>query len=53
MSTPSLKQNQGGLAACPSDASSQVKSIASFCAQSRGGEGAVRDILEHYFTIDY
>ncbi len=45
--------DQGGLVACPSDAVERVKSIASFCAQSRGGDGAVRDVLEHYFSIEY
>lgn len=35
-----------GLACCPADAIAEVKAIAHFVSQYRGGEGAVREILE-------
>jgi len=35
-----------GLAACPSDASIEVKSVSHYISYKKGGEGCVRDILE-------
>ena len=35
-----------GLACCPADAAGEVKAIAHLVANQRGGEGAVREILE-------
>ncbi|MCE3234309.1 MAG: kdsC [Vampirovibrio sp.] len=35
-----------GLACCPADAAGEVKAIAHLVANHRGGEGAVREILE-------
>lgn len=35
-----------GLACCPADAVSEVKAVAHFVSRHRGGEGAVREILE-------
>lgn len=34
--------------ACPKDASEEIKNIADFISDHNGGEGAVRNILEHY-----
>ncbi len=35
-----------GLAACPKDAVEEVKVLAHFCSQKRGGRGCVRDLAE-------
>jgi 3-deoxy-D-manno-octulosonate 8-phosphate phosphatase (KDO 8-P phosphatase) len=35
-----------GLSACPSDAAPEVREISSFVTNSRGGEGAVREIAD-------
>lgn len=37
---------QVGLKGCPSDAVSEIKSIADYVTQSRGGNGAVREFVE-------
>lgn len=34
--------------ACPSDACKEIKAIANYVSSLKGGEGAVRDIIEHY-----
>lgn len=38
---------QCGLVGCPADACSQVKAIAHYTCRSKGGEGAVREFIEH------
>ena len=38
--------NRAGLACCPADAAREVREIAHIVSPYRGGEGAVRDILE-------
>ena len=35
-----------GVAACPNDASSEVKKVSDFISKKNGGEGCVRDIIE-------
>ena len=35
-----------GLAACPADASSEVREISQFISEKSGGKGAVRDVIE-------
>jgi N-acylneuraminate cytidylyltransferase len=35
-----------GIAACPADASSEVKDVADYVAKRCGGNGAVREIIE-------
>lgn len=34
--------------ACPKDACEEIKSIADYVSDYKGGEGAVRNIIEHY-----
>ncbi len=36
-----------GLPACPADAAPEVKAISKFISERPGGEGAVRDVIEH------
>ena|GEM_PF-543546 len=36
-----------GFAACPSDASPEIKAVCDYISPYRGGNGAVRDIVEH------
>jgi hypothetical protein len=43
---PYMKQVANG---CPADASRNVKFFSSFISEYKGGEGAVRDFLEHLF----
>jgi 3-deoxy-D-manno-octulosonate 8-phosphate phosphatase (KDO 8-P phosphatase) len=38
-----------GYIGCPADACAEVKSIADYVSIIKGGYGAVRDIIEHYF----
>lgn len=38
---------QCGLVGCPADACSQVKAIAHYICRNKGGEGAVREFIEH------
>ncbi|NLE64677.1 MAG: HAD hydrolase family protein [Elusimicrobia bacterium] len=35
-----------GMAACPADAASEVRAVADLVAKSKGGRGAVREIIE-------
>lgn len=35
-----------GLSCCPADAHEKVKSIAKYVAQSKGGQGAVREVID-------
>ncbi len=35
-----------GLAACPADASSEVKAVAQYVTQAKGGEGCARELIE-------
>lgn len=35
------------LPCCPADAAPEIRNIAKYCSPVRGGEGCVRDILEH------
>ncbi len=37
-----------GFRACPKDACSEVKTICNYVSEVRGGEGAVRDIIEYF-----
>ncbi|MCQ2289449.1 MAG: HAD-IIIA family hydrolase [Muribaculaceae bacterium] len=38
---------QCGLVGCPADSCSQVKAIAHYICRNKGGEGAVREFIEH------
>ncbi len=37
---------QSGIAACPSDASNEIKSISMYVSDKKGGHGCVRDVIE-------
>ena len=36
----------GGIVGCPQDAAKEVRKIADFISENKGGEGAVRDFIE-------
>lgn len=38
-----------GYVGCPSDACKEVKEMADYISVKKGGEGVLRDIVEHYF----
>jgi 3-deoxy-D-manno-octulosonate 8-phosphate phosphatase (KDO 8-P phosphatase) len=40
-----------GVAACPNDAVSEIKSICQYISPHRGGEGCVRDIIEQVMKV--
>lgn len=41
-----------GLVGCPADACSEVKQIAHYVCAARGGEGAVREFIEHVIRVN-
>jgi 3-deoxy-D-manno-octulosonate 8-phosphate phosphatase (KDO 8-P phosphatase) len=42
-----------GNTACPADSHKSIKKIASFVLKTNGGEGVVREILEHILKLDF
>lgn len=46
-----IKEN-GGIAACPADAVSDVKSICDYISSKEGGKGAVREFIDWLRTIE-
>jgi 3-deoxy-D-manno-octulosonate 8-phosphate phosphatase (KDO 8-P phosphatase) len=40
-----------GVPVCPSDADSEIKEIASYISDKRGGEGCVRDVIEQVMRL--
>ncbi|MBP5469913.1 MAG: N-acylneuraminate cytidylyltransferase [Candidatus Riflebacteria bacterium] len=40
-----------GYSCCPADAMPEVKAIANYVAKSKGGEGVIREIVEHILNI--
>ena len=38
-----------GYIGCPADACEEVKEIANYVSPIKGGYGAARDVIEHYF----
>jgi len=40
-----------GVAVCPADADSEIKQIASYISDKRGGEGCVRDVIEQVLRL--
>ena len=40
-----------GVAVCPSDADSEIKKVASYISDKRGGEGCVRDVIEQVLRL--
>lgn len=49
---PDLEIMKGvGLAACPADAAEEIKAIAHYISPKRGGDGAVRDVIEKVMKL--
>ncbi|MCX6326377.1 MAG: HAD hydrolase family protein [Bacteroidia bacterium] len=42
---------EAGVAACPSDADSEIKQVASYISDKKGGEGCVRDVIEQVLRL--
>jgi len=42
---------QAGVAVCPSDADSEIKQVASYISDKKGGEGCVRDVIEQVLRL--
>lgn len=40
-----------GVAACPEDAAHEIKSIANYISSYKGGQGAVRDVIEQVMKV--
>ena len=42
---------EAGVAVCPSDADSEIKQVAAFVSDKKGGEGCVRDVIEQVLRL--
>ncbi len=42
---------EAGVAVCPSDADSEIKQVAAFISDKKGGEGCVRDVIEQVLRL--
>jgi 3-deoxy-D-manno-octulosonate 8-phosphate phosphatase (KDO 8-P phosphatase) len=42
---------EAGVAVCPSDADSEIKQVAAYISDKRGGDGCVRDIIEQVLRL--
>ncbi|MDO9340229.1 MAG: HAD hydrolase family protein [Bacteroidales bacterium] len=42
---------EAGIAACPSDADSEIKQVAAYISDKKGGEGCVRDVIEQVLRL--
>jgi 3-deoxy-D-manno-octulosonate 8-phosphate phosphatase (KDO 8-P phosphatase) len=42
---------EAGIAVCPSDADSEIKQIAAYISDKKGGEGCVRDVIEQVLRL--
>jgi 3-deoxy-D-manno-octulosonate 8-phosphate phosphatase (KDO 8-P phosphatase) len=42
---------QSGVPVCPSDADSEIKKVASYISDRRGGQGCVRDVIEQVLRL--
>jgi 3-deoxy-D-manno-octulosonate 8-phosphate phosphatase (KDO 8-P phosphatase) len=40
-----------GIPVCPSDADSEIKQVASYISDKKGGEGCVRDVIEQVLRL--
>lgn len=40
-----------GLPTCPADAASEIKAVATYISDKRGGEGCVRDVIEQVLKV--
>ena len=43
-------RDAGGVAACPADVAEEVRSVATYICARNGGNGAVRDLVEHLYS---
>ncbi len=49
---PDLKvMQEAGIPACPSDADSEIKQVAVYISDKKGGEGCVRDVIEQVLRL--
>jgi 3-deoxy-D-manno-octulosonate 8-phosphate phosphatase (KDO 8-P phosphatase) len=49
---PDLKvMKEAGIPVCPSDADSEIKQVASYISDKKGGEGCVRDVIEQVLRL--
>jgi 3-deoxy-D-manno-octulosonate 8-phosphate phosphatase (KDO 8-P phosphatase) len=42
---------EAGIPVCPSDADSEIKQVAAYISDKRGGEGCVRDVIEQVLRL--
>jgi 3-deoxy-D-manno-octulosonate 8-phosphate phosphatase (KDO 8-P phosphatase) len=42
---------EAGIPVCPSDADSEIKQVASYVSDKKGGEGCVRDVIEQVLRL--
>jgi 3-deoxy-D-manno-octulosonate 8-phosphate phosphatase (KDO 8-P phosphatase) len=42
---------EAGISVCPSDADSEIKELASYISDKKGGEGCVRDVIEQVMRL--
>jgi len=42
---------EAGVPVCPSDADSEIKQVASYISDKKGGEGCVRDVIEQVLRL--
>jgi 3-deoxy-D-manno-octulosonate 8-phosphate phosphatase (KDO 8-P phosphatase) len=42
---------EAGIPVCPSDADSEIKQVASYISDKKGGEGCVRDVIEQVLRL--
>ena len=42
---------EAGIPVCPSDADSEIKQVAAYVSDKRGGEGCVRDVIEQVLRL--
>jgi 3-deoxy-D-manno-octulosonate 8-phosphate phosphatase (KDO 8-P phosphatase) len=42
---------EAGVAVCPSDADSEIKQVAAYISDKKGGEGCVRDVIEQVLRL--
>ncbi len=42
---------EAGIAVCPADADSEIKQVASYISDKKGGEGCVRDVIEQVLRL--
>ncbi|HNW57947.1 MAG TPA: HAD hydrolase family protein, partial [Bacteroidales bacterium] len=42
---------EAGISVCPSDADSEIRQVASYISDKKGGEGCVRDVIEQVLRL--